>query len=243
MQPDTDDQDFMDGMESLLGMDEEKVQELLDSLDNNSLMALTDAVSKNDKEAAEAIIQSFNGNVSSLFQGEDIDEKDDEKKRPVKPPLDHIFAIGDDVAIKEPNEDTGDDDFVSATVYKPNAPGDTIGVKIKGKPKMVDKDKVYALHEMGVMGMVNVPDIQRMQQLAGIGSVTQEPAMAPVAQPPTSFENPSDSLSQAVCALDQLENVLPNVKLADLKTIRQRLTAMQTQMNESMTAGRFKKRS
>lgn len=241
MQADIQDQDFMDGMQNLLGMDDDAVQNLLDHLDNNSLMALTDAVSQNDKNAASAIVRSFDENpVNSLFKGKDIEEKD-EKKRPVKPPSDHIFAIGDDVAVKSPNEETGKVDFISATVFQPNAPGDTIGVKIKGRPKMVEKDEVYALTEMGVMGMVGIPDLQRMQQLAGV--ISQTPAVEAPPQPATNFAPASDSLSRAVCALDQLECTLPNIKLADLKMIRQRITAMQTQMNESLKAGRLKKSS
>jgi hypothetical protein len=248
MEADLEDSGFMDGMKNLLGMEPEAVETFLDDLDNDSLLALTDAVAKGDKDAATAIVKSFDVHVNSLFRGDDIDEKP-EKKTPVKPPSDHVFAIGDDVAIKtkkevdeDDEEDTGQADFVSATVFQPNAPGDTIGVKIKGRPKMVEKDEVYTLNEMGVMGMVGIPDIQRMQQLAGIGggAVTQ----TPVVEQPMAFDNQSDFLSRAVCALDQLESALPNIRLGDLKMIRQRITAVQTKMNESiiaMPAGRAKK--
>jgi hypothetical protein len=250
MEADTDDSGFMDGMQSLLGLHADAVEELLDILDNDSLLALTDAVANQDKEAADAIVKSFDhSHVSSLFKGKDIDHDEKKrqsiKKKPIRPPKDHEFAIGDDVAIKTTNEDTGEDDFVSATVFQPNAPGDTIGVKIEGKPKMVDQDEVFMLKEMGVMGMVGIPDIQRMQQLAGIGGqVVQEPAINQE-EPAPPFEVQSHSAQAAMSALDALDHALPNVRLSDLKSIRQRIVDIQAKMNEcivsSMPAGRPRK--
>lgn len=260
MQPDIDDISFMEGMKNLLGFDDDKVEELLDQLDKESLLALTDAISKQDKTAAEQIIGSFESDLNSLFRAKEIrqQEKEDGKKKRVKAPEDHEFQIGDDVAIKTANEDTGEDSFVTATVYKPKAPGNTIGVKIDGKTKMVDKDDVY-LNEM-VMGMVGVPDIARIKQLAGIQVPPSIPPSTmptgPLTVPPVTMEPAEDEMnpqtmedqmcvvSQAISALDSLEAALPNVRLADLRVIRQRMTEITQKMNESLAvtpAGRARK--
>lgn len=247
MEANTDDAGFMKGMKSLLGMDDDLVEQLLDTLDNDSLLALTDAVSKQDKDAALAIVKSFDNDVhvNSLFRGKDVQEKD-QKKKPVKPPDDYVFSIGDDVAIKSTNEETGEDEYISATVFQPNAPGDTIGVKIEGKPKMVEKDEVFTLNEM-VMGMVGVPNLQRIQRLAGISGqmASQEPVTIEPVQDTQPVQSPIDAVQQASSALDTLNDALPNVRLADLKIIRQRIIDMQAKMNECIAiatpAGRAKK--
>jgi hypothetical protein len=83
---------------------------------------------------------------------------------------------------------------------------------------------------MGVTGMVAMPNLERMQQLAGIpaqGSPTE------IAAPGQEVIDPTCAAEQAMAALDTVETVLPNVRLADLKTIRQRILSLQTQMNET----------
>lgn len=239
MKPELDDVNFMEGMKALLDFDEEQIEALLDKLDSNSLLALADAVAHKDKAAADDIIGSFEGQLNSLFRtvDDEAEEKNEEKKHPVKPPKDYRYSIGDDVAIKTTNEDDGKEEFVSATVFKPEGPSNTVGLKIKGKPKMVDRDEVYVLKEMGVMGMVAMPDIQRMKQLAGIQSVTTEPVQEPDDQPPMNISTMEDQMgvvSQAISALDSFEQALPNIRLADLKTIRQRMFDIQAKMNESI---------
>ena len=111
---------------------------------------------------------------------------------------------------------------------------------------MVEKDEVFTLNEM-VMGMVDVPNIQRIQRLAGIGAglAQGQVAIEPAREAEPSPQSPIDAVQQASSALDTLEDALPNVRLADLKLIRQRIIAMQTKMNESIAIatpmGRSKK--
>lgn len=183
----------------------------------------------------------------SLFGGKAREKASDDKdkKTPVKPPKDYEFIIGDDVAIKTTDDD-GKESFVSATVYKPQAPGNTIGVKIDGKVKMVDKKDVYMLKEM-VMGMTNMPDLSRMQQLAGIqpqASVSIEKAPTPCDQPMMYDREEEDmnDVTKALSALDTLENVLPNVRLGDVKTLRDRINGILISMNETLSPGRAKKK-
>lgn len=246
MKADLDDTNFMDGMKTLLGLDDDKVEKLLDELDSDSLVALADAVAKQDKTAVEAIIGSFENQLSSLFGKQLKAKKEKSKKKPVKPPKNYEFAIGDDVAIKTKGKHDKDK-FVSATVYKPKAPGNTVGVKIDGKSQIVDKDSVFMLKEMviGMTGMTNMPDLARMQQLAGIQTppqVSAEVAQEPQDHPMTYDQDDSgDDVSKALCALDTLENVLPNIRLADVKAIRQRMTEITAKMNESLSPGRAQK--
>ena len=101
MKAEITDLDFMDGMKELLGMEQEDIEKLLDSLDTDSLLALTDAISEKNKKEAERII-SKDENINDLFFSNDKKKK----KHPVKPPHDHQFVYGDDVAIIVHNDDT-----------------------------------------------------------------------------------------------------------------------------------------
>ena len=79
-----------------------------------------------------------------------------------------------------------------------------------------------------VLGMTNVPNLERMQQLAGI-----QPAEIAV-QPQSSGElDTCAAADQVMEMLDMVAAILPNVRLADLKAIRQRIVTLQTSMNES----------
>lgn len=254
MNPNVEDQTFMDGMHALLGMEPEEVEKILDELDADSLMELTDAISTGNKEAAQKVL-SKDEDINDLF----FKSNQKKKKHPVKPPKDYEFVYGDDVAIEEYNDETGKNEFISATVYKPKAPGNTIGVKIEGKPKMVDRDRIYKLDEM-IMGMTGVPNLQRMQQLAGIASSPSDLPdemngnPAPIASPveveamldepeePSWNSGESCPVEKVMTALDIVGQALPEIKLADLKAIRQRLTDLQTKMNESFEMGRKKKK-
>ena len=58
---------------------------------------------------------------------------------------------------------------------------------------------------------------------------------------PEADPEPDDALGQAMCAFDTLEAALPNITLADLKGVRERLTALQTSLNETVNVGRVRK--
>jgi hypothetical protein len=242
------DPNFVEGMESLLGMDEQAVNKLIGKLDQDSLSALTDAVAHEDQEAAENIVRSFttaDEEVNPLFRAgnQQHDELEDDKKL-TQAPAGHQFGQGDRVYVMQRDE-RGKKKYVGATVEKPIAPGGTIAVKIDGKRKMIDHHRIFI--EEGVLGMTGVPDLQRIQQLAGLAPAGNNTAVQ--AEPvPTATVNvnggaPDDAACQAMCALETLEAVLPNVRLAELKTIRQRIIAIQTSMNESAPSlGRDRKR-
>lgn len=61
---DIEDTNFMEGMKTLLGFNDEQIENLLDELDSESLVALADAVANQDKTAIESIIGSFENQVS-----------------------------------------------------------------------------------------------------------------------------------------------------------------------------------
>ncbi len=87
------------------------------------------------------------------------------------------------------------------------------------------------------MGMVGIPGLQRMQQLAGIQpQVSIEPIQEPEEQSAMNSnitDRVMDDVSRACDALDTLEEVLPNIRLADLKNIRQRFYDVQRTLNEN----------
>lgn len=230
------DVDFVEAMHDLLDMDEKAVEQLLDKLDANQLQDLTDAVAKKDRAAAEKVIGNFNTDeeVNALFRGKNLDVSDKQKKPTPNADGKAQFAFGDDVQVtlKDTN---GKAHQVTGTVSQPDGPEgtDTIVVRIKGKSKVVDKRHVTKLDE-NVLGMVGLPNLNRIQQLAGIQSTAQPQNEPPQLALPAPDAAPDDPSSQAMCALDTLEAVLPNITLADLKAVRQRLNALQTLMNESM---------
>lgn len=242
------DVDFAKSMHDLFGMDEADVEKLLDELDADELQNLTDAVAKQDRDAAQQIIGQSNTDeeVNSLFRGENLDDLEP-RGRPRAARLgddaDELqFAIGDDVAVTL-RDKHGKMRNKTATVSNPNGPEgtNTVVVSIKGKSTVVDKHNVHKLAE-NVIGMVGLPNIlQRMQQLAGIqggqGEMPQQIEVEPMANDePTLVEPaPDDPFGQAMAALDTLEAALPNITLADAKGVRERLCALQVSMNEDFT--------
>jgi len=240
MEASLDDIDFMRRMQEMLGMDEDQVEELIDHLDSEAMSALTDALVNDDMASAQQIVQSINPDedVNPLFRGENVDDKKIRKKKHRrKVTSQYEYKYGDDVQARLADPETGHVHYVDGTVYLPNGPDHTIGIKIQGKPKMVDRDKVRPLQEHGVLGMVNVPNLERMQQLAGI-----QPAATEITVPTENANmsvseetDPCTAAQQAMAALDLVGEMLPSVRLADLKVIRQRIVNLQTMMNESIS--------
>lgn len=241
MASDTD-TDFLDRMHALFGMDDKQVEALLDKLNDTQLSDLTDAVANSDKKAARRIIDltepDEEENVNALFRGKNLGAK---KKRRLKPSdgKETQYAFGDDVDIKFKDKN-GRIRHKTGTVSKTEGPEntDSVVVSIEGKDKVIPKDKVARLAE-GVLGMTNMPELTRMQQLAGIQPQIQPQAqMIAVQEVPDETANleadQNDPLCQAMCALETLESVLPNIRLCDIKDVRARIVALQTMMNESV---------
>jgi len=241
---DVDDTDFVKKVATMLGIQNDAVEELIGMLDADALTDLNDAVANNNKAHAEEIINSVDTDedVNPLFRdGNDDEAKVRQKKRKHRRRVAHDYEYnhGDDVQvlITEPQKTTDGQSklktrWEDGTVYLPNGPDGTVGVKIQGKSKMVDRKKVRRLEE-NVLGLVGVPSLDRMQQLAGIqpAGVTSEVVTS---EPEANQQiDPCTAAQQAMAALDVVESVLPNVRLADLKSIRQRIISLQTCMNES----------
>jgi hypothetical protein len=243
MASDTD-TDFLDRMHALFDMDEKHVEALLDKLDDIQLSDLTDAVANSDKKAARRIIDLIEPdeeeNVNALFRGKNLVSK---KKKRLKPSdgKETQYAFGDDVSVTF-RDKNGRIRHKTGTVSKTEGPQNTnsVVVSIEGKDKVIPKDKVARLAE-GVLGMTNVPDLTRMQQLAGIQPQVQPEAQVQaiaVEEVPAGSTgeevDQNDPLCQAMCALETLEGVLPNIRLCDIKDVRARIVALQTMMNESV---------
>lgn len=239
--------DFVKALHDLVGLDEKAVEKLIDQMDTDQLQALSDAIAKNDRDAVDAVMRELktDEDVNALFRGQNLDDKAEKKRRIKNLDGRMQFAIGDDVSVDYTDED-GKPQSISATVEKPDGPegSNTIIVKIKGKKKVVDKRKVHKLEE-SVLGMVGLPNLARMQQLAGIAAdqpAPQETLVVPGdEQEPAEAELDTDTaLAQAMAALDMLAAVLPNIKLCDAKSVRERLSALQVSMNETARIQRRK---
>ena len=245
----------------MLGLDEEAINDLLGELSVNQLLNLIYAVEHNDREGASEIVKS-----ASVDQNENEDDereaiKTDAESRTRKPNVDD----DDDETLDNSTDAYNVGDTVSvggneATVKIPSGPGSTVGVIIKGKLKMVDKSEIT--EDVGVLGMTGMPDLNRIRALAGMmsGPETPEPACDPACNPAADAECvgeipcpvevcpvdngfggdevDADPAETCMAALQQIEAALPSVRLADLKAIRQRITAMVQAMNESLIPDR-----
>jgi hypothetical protein len=247
--PDTGDMDFLKSLQDMLGIDQETAEDVLERLDADGMSSLNDAVANEDTARAQQIVASVQTDekVNPLFRG-NIEDDEDAKQAPktARRVSDNFgFKFGDDVQVEISDPETGEVRREDGTIYLPNGPHDTVGVKIQGKSKMVKRDKLRKLEE-NVLGMVAMPNLERMQQLAGL-----PPGMPPAAMQPTpeiavndagATETDSCEAAQhAMQALDVVQAVLPNVRLADLKAIRQRILNLQASMNEGMILGRTRK--
>ena len=199
-------------------------------------MTLADAVANNDEAELQQIVDSIHRDedVNPLFRGENINAGQRIKKHRRKVADNYGYKFGDDVQVRVFDPATKQHSWQDGTVHIPDGPDDTVGVKIEGKARMVERGKVRPLTEhMGVTGMVAMPNLERMQQLAGIPASSPEIAapgqeMAVAGQ---EMIDPTCAAEQAMAALDTVEAVLPNVRLVDLKAIRQRIMDLQTAMN------------
>ena len=253
-QMDAMDTGFIDRLTTMLGIKKDEINTKIEALDGDQMIDLNDAVAKGDKQAVQSIFDAAHEDeqiegdaeegkdVNPLFapDKENVEDEDDEEEKDVEDeplPEDSGFEVGDKVKVGK----------MEGVVEVPNGPSDTVGVRIEGKMRMVDREKVKRLNE-GVLGMIGIPDLTRMQELAGIPMPPQISAMpAPIPQPAfppdtqvldlddESVDDPSDtesSAKRACSALDQLERNLPNVRFSDLSPIRRRINALVTRLNE-----------
>lgn len=212
------------------------------------MSSLADAMANGEIEQAKQIVASVQTDekVNPLFRGNiEDDEEPQQKKRVRKVPDNYGFKFGDDVQVAVTDPETGETRQEDGTIYLPDGPHDTVGVKIQGKSKMVRRDKLSKLEE-NVLGMVNVPNLERMQQLAGLQPAGMQSGMPPTPEIEVNDAGTAEmdlcgAAQQAMQALDVIQAVLPNVRLADLKTIRQRILNLQAAMNEGVALDRARK--
>ena len=231
-----DNQGFVQKLKDMLGMDEDRAKHLIDQLDSQAMTTLTDAMANDDKQQVEQIAKQIDPDeeVNPLFRGDNLEDKARKKKHRRQVAPNYGFKYGDDVHVRVVDPETGKAKYEDGTVFIPDGPDGTIGVKIQGKSRMVDRKRIRRLEE-GVLGMVGVPGLERMQQLAGIQPSSSEVTEITVPEQTAEQEqvDPCAAAQQAFQALDTVAAVLPNVRLADLKVIRQRIVNLQTAMNES----------
>lgn len=230
------DKNFLSQLENLLGVDEKIDTGAIDDLGVDDMLDLVDAVNKGDKDAANRIIADTNEKEEEKVEGDNLDrifkhdddEDDDEEEEIAYSDEDYLASVGDQVAVKL------GDKVVKGTVKYAFGPSDTVGVMVKGKLKMVKRDRVKALNENfgGVMGMTPMPSLSRMQKLAGVTIAEPEPEIAPVSM---EIIEPMTKLTPAeiVDVLDQVEDCIGDLRVADMKPVRERLNRLIQKLNES----------
>lgn len=245
MRPDPNDIDFIDNIKRLLGVDAKGVEALLPKLDPAVLIDLAAAVTDSNRPLVMQLIRA--GRLKHMAE-----ERLITRQRKDNPDADDggfsTLNVGDNVTAHG----------ATGTVKLPKAPGNTVGVMIDGSLEMIQRKDIAIVAE-GVFGMSNIPDLRRMQALAGIASPdggvagidadvglpddADDPAvidltpMRPQPQGP-GLQGDGEAMAacgdQAMALLDQLATMLPDLRLADIKTIRKRMSDITMQMNESV---------
>lgn len=237
---DYEDSAFSIELKKIVDIDDEKLDQLLELLDSDEIMDLTDAVAKEDKERVNNIINLVNkfesdkedekidtDSISSLFNKPKEEKKIDTDKKIDKTDRkdgkdtkekDVVFSVGDEVTVGKEK----------GTIRIPDGPGNTVGVVIQGKVKMIDREKVQKLEE-SVIGFSNIPSVQRMKELAGLYS--EEPSTTTAVIHIEDKVDPDEACCTANDALCALEAAIPNMRVSDLKDIRQRLNDLFAKMN------------
>ncbi len=244
--------DFMNSLKKILGIDSQQATDLLLKLSVEQVIDLADAVTNHQEDDVREIagrtgvaLDANSDDQSDSSKNEENDSHDSEEN--VDADEEQVFSVGEKVRV---NGKVG-------SVKIPHGPSNTVGIVIGGKLKIVDRGDVNRLHEK-VLGMSMLPGLRRMQELAGImveepfqpvhtDADTQAKEVSSQHQPTEHSqqvpqehpeEETADPVAQATDALDQLERALPDIRLADLKAIRQRFSLITNTMNESFSAGR-----
>lgn len=231
---DPSDIDFATALSRLVDVDRDQVDEIIEELESDDLVDLTDAVSRNDRDAAHAICAPLIKTEEPKEPKTVPDEKAEAKSRRKKDDNDAKTK-----RVKEADELTQGDkvkvDGREGVVRIANGPGGTVGVVVNGKMHMFDRDDVERLDET-VVGFTSMPSLLRMQELAGI----REPDVVPEVETPALLtvrseipSDPDECARLALEAVEQLACCLPNVRVSDAKTIRQRIYDLMTTLNES----------
>jgi len=234
---------FMDRIKDMLGLDRDEASDRLEALDSDDLIDLTDAVTKGDKDRAKRIMdieqteedEDSRKDINPLFGPDTHNVEDDTEDKEEEPKA----STGRRRKEKESDEsgaafDIGDKVTMgkkSGVVEIPRGPSNTVGVRMDGRLHMVDRNKLSRLDEH-VIGMTGIPDIARMQMLAGIAP-SSSATVIDVTPAEEHGSDLSDSARVADEALTALEREIGNVKVADLGSIRRRLNAITNRLNES----------
>lgn len=206
--------EFTKKIAELVEIDEDTIVGKMDDMDIDMLLQTIDSVASEDVETLKSI---FGSSVDEDTKEKTIQSKSKKPKTFLKK---HEYAMGDDVLVSGKE----------AVVKVVNGPNDTIGVTMgdTGDFRMVKSNKVKPLKE-SILGMTMTPDLQRMQQLAGL-------PMASISEP---IEEPIEEIGEQSCAqdihalLDELECLLPKLHLGEFSAVRKRITELTSFLYES----------
>lgn len=273
----TDSTDFITKLGRLLGTDHDETVEKIEGLSVDAVMDVLDAVSRDD---AEAVQRAFANETDNDTNEDDTDAEKDVESDADEPQINSLFskpevtnkvedqpkkrAMTDEDAIADKKErfypNIGDTVMVGekeGVVKMPHGPKDTVGVMIDGRMSMVKRSEVRPLEE-GVLGMTMMPDLRRMQELAGITTSSVEAQAAPMAtvsveptpdaatvnmassEAPVAAPEPvasdSDCMAAIMASFDEIEKAIPDLKIKDAKGVRARLNQIMMRLNESRSS-------
>jgi hypothetical protein len=184
--------DFAASLKTMLGIEDNEVEEIIEKLSVDELSDLIDACLKKNKQVAREIIDNLN-----------VDEKEIPRKKSRK----HHHK--EEEIEEEVSRNIGDPVSVNgkeATIKYPQAPNDTVGVLIDGELQMAKSKDVKKVKE-AILGMSPLPglngmqddsqndDIRRMKELAGVrDEVPAEMPGQPPMVPPSMEAHPDERL-------------------------------------------------
>lgn len=239
--------DLISTIANILHEKPSRIEAKVDALDINTMIKLVDAVANEDIELIKSTLAM---GMSEKTDGEDgLDDADDDIDINLDDDDDddddeddkHIHERAFDVNIGDEVSVNGEDGIVKIA----HGPNNTVGVLIDGEITMVHRGEIKPLKEH-VLGMTNMPDLKRMQQLAGImidniapadmQSLSTEP-QAPIEVidvPSDGCDGNCDPKIAIDDAIEKIEQLLPQLRVGDYKDVTQRLQKAMNVIYESL---------
>lgn len=256
------DKDFATSIRELIDIAPEDVATRLEMLDSDEILALMDAVTKKDRGRTGAIINKAKGaadkRLASVLGG-DTETPADKPTTKQESDTGVTYSIGDKVTVGDKEGTiripTGPHDTIGVVIDGKVKMVDRQKVRRMDECEDVTGTGGFRLDDLlAAAGLKPYPlthevvdeptyaTADRLRSLAGLPATPQAAAETGMTNTvylevkPTI--DPEEAAQAALSAIQTLAEVLPHIRLADLKVIRANIVATLNAMNENATNGR-----
>lgn len=222
--------EFVGKLAKLVNLDPEMAMDKIAGVEISAMIDVIDAVNRGDRTAVEKLLSTNEvaGETSTLDQVGEENEEDEGKY--IQANDETEFDVGTMVKV---NGKEG-------SVKIPKGPNGSVGVTIDGKLDMADRANITYLPE-SILGMTAMADLGRMKALAGIP--VEANSQTALGEPVNKASNvqyvTTDMLrafgdaSEVMDKFDEIEGLLPSLRLSDAKLVRDRMNKLWAALNES----------